>query len=331
MAIVCAVLFGTTLTFGLFAYNIEKQLFNPDVYKQALAEQNICARLPAVITQQITSKTNSQGQNDLFALLIGSLRPEKIQGLIEMVLPCQVIERVIYGGIDQLFASINGATAQNGISLGPIKQSIGENSAAALNEFLKSQPDCSALQLFEMGANAILGQGDINKMGLCNPPDALRGVFTIPLGLMVDAAIQGLPEQLKLTSGLENLISTIRISRAVMNWSPLLPLLFLGLTTAFAVRSWRSLLKWWGFPLLVSGLVGLVISLVIGPSVYAMLSYVILPRLPGSLVPSAIQLISDMFSTVAHGIVKPIQIQSLVLSLIGLAMVIGDWLTKPKK
>jgi hypothetical protein len=331
IAVICAVLFGITLTLSLFAYNIEQQLFNPEVYKQALAEQNVCARLPAVLTQQITSGSNPQDQSGLIGLLIGSMKPEKLQRLIGLVLPCQVIEKVVYGGIDQVFSAINGATAQNGISLNPIKQSIGENSAAALDEFLKSQPDCTTVQLLEIGANVIFGQGDNSKIVLCNPPDTLREVFTIPLGLMVDAAIQGLPDQVTIAGGLENLVTTIRMGRAVLNWSPLLPLLFLGLTTVFAVRSWRNLLSWWGNPLLVSGLVALVISLIISPTVYALFGFLILPRLPGNLVPAAVQLISDVLSTVVQGIVKPIQYQSAVISLIGLAMVFGKWLSKPKK
>lgn len=331
LAIVCAVLFGITLTFSLFAYNIEQTLFNPIVYKQAFSEQNVCTRLPGVLTQQIISNSRSQDQSGIIDQLISSIKPDRLQGLIELVLPCQVIEKVVDNGIDQLFSAINSATAQNGISLNPIKQSIGENSAAALDEFLKSQPDCTAMQLLEIGANAILGQGDQSKLVLCNPPAALRDVFTIPLGLMVDSVIDGLPEQVRIPVSLEKLAATLRFTRTIMNWSPLLPFLFLGLTTALAVRSWRSILRWWGIPLLVSGLVALVVSLVIGPTVYAMLGYLILPRLPGNLVQPAIQLISDVLSTVAQGIVKPIQYQSAAISLIGLTMVIGEKLIKPNK
>jgi hypothetical protein len=331
IAVICAILFGITLTLALFAYNIEQQLFNPEVYKQAFAEQNVCARLPAVLTQQITSSINSQDQSGLIGLLIGSMKPDKLQGLIELVLPCQVIEKVVYEGIDQIFSAINGATAQNGISLTLIKQSIGENSAAALDEFLKSQPDCTTVQLLEIGAIALFGQSDKSKMVLCNPPDTLQELFTIPLGLMVDAAIQGLPDQVTIASGLVDLVTTIRMARVIMNLSPLLPLLFLGLTAGFAMNARRNLLRWWGIPLLVSGLVALVISLVISPMIYSMLIFLILPRLSGNLVPTAVQLISDVFSTVAQGIVKPIQYQSAVISLVGLVMVIGEWLSKPKK
>jgi hypothetical protein len=329
-AIICAVLFGISLVISLFAFNIESQFFNPQVYKQVIDQVNVCERIPAVITQQITSSENSQNRSGLMGLLIGSLKPEKLQGLIEMVLPCQVVEKVAFSGIDQMFSVINGATDQTGLSLNPIKQSIGENSAAALDDFLNSQPDCTTEQLLEIGANALFGEGDYSKMVLCNPPDLMRKFFTIPLGLLVDETIKGLPEQFQVTAGLQNVIDTIRFARGVMNWSPLFPLLFLGLTTALVVRSWRSLLRWWGIPLLISGLAALIISLAMGPSVHTFMGYLILPNLPGNLVPSAVQLIADVFATVAQGIVKPTQYQSAIISLIGLMMVLGERLSRQK-
>ena len=175
LAIVCAVLFGITLTFGLFAYNIEQTLFNPNVYKQAFSEQNACTRLPGVLTQQIISNSKSHDQSGIIEQLISSISPENLQGLIELVLPCQVIEKVVDNGIDQIFSAINRATAHNGISLNPIKQSIGENSAAALDEFLKSQPDCTAMQLLEIGANAYSGPGRSKQDDIMQSPCCLAG------------------------------------------------------------------------------------------------------------------------------------------------------------
>jgi hypothetical protein len=147
---------------------------------------------------------------------------------------------------------------------------------------------------------------------------------------MVDAAIQSLPDQIPLSSSFGNVLNILRITRAVMSWSLLLPLVFLGLTTVFAVRSWRSLLRWWGIPLLVSGVIALVISFTATPILYELLKGFIFPNLPANLVPDAIKLISDIFSSVVNGLLKPIQTQSLVISLIGLVMVVGERISKPK-
>jgi hypothetical protein len=330
LAMVSAILFGLTLTFSLFAFNIENQLFNPDVYKKALSGLNVCARLPVVLAQQITSSAQSKDKGNIFGLVVGSVNPDTLQGLIEMVLPCPVVEKVVYGSIDQIFSQINNASIQQGFSLGPIKQSIEQNSNAAVDEFLKSQPDCSGEQLLQIGVNALLGQSNKDNTLLCNPPAALREVFTIPLGLMLDAALQALPDQVPLSTELAKTLNILRITRTAMSWSILLPFFFLGLTTAFAVRSWRSFLRWWGIPLLASGLTALVISLAVSPTLYGLLSFIILPKLPVNLVPEAIKLISDVFSTVVQGLVKPIQVQSAIISLTGLAMVVGERISRPR-
>jgi len=330
LAFVSALLFGLTLTLSLFAFNFERQLFNPGVYKQVLAGQNVCARLPSVISQQIIASTKSKDKSNLLDLVIGSVNPDTLQGIIQTVLPCQVLENVVYGGIDQIISQINSSAGEQSFSLAQIKRSVEQNSAAAVDEFLKSQPDCSAAQLLQLGANALLGQNDKSVSLLCNPPAALREAFAAPISAMVNSAVQGLPDQIPLPAELKGTLNRLRIVRTAMSWSWLLPLLFLGLTTAFAVRSWRSLLLWWGIPLLVSGLVALVISLVAGPMVSGLMGVFILPNLPVNLVPEAIKLISDLFSSVALGLVKPIQIQSAMLSLIGVTMIVGERISRPK-
>jgi hypothetical protein len=330
LAMVSAVIFGLTLIFSLFAFNIQNQLFNPDVYKRAFSEQNVCARFPGVLSHQIVSSFQSGEEGNLFGLIIGSINPDQLQGIIQAVLPCQTVDKFVDEGIDQIFSQINHATAQQGLSLNALKQSIQQNSNTVADEFLKSQPDCTAAQLLQIGANALLGSGDQSSTILCNPPAALREVLSIPMRLMVDAAIQSLPDQIPFSSSLGNALKVLRITRAAMSWSILLPILFLGLTTVLAVRSWRSLLRWWGIPLLASGLTALVISLAVSPMIYGLLSAFILPHLPWNLVPEATQLISDVLSTVSEGLVRPIQIQSLVISLIGLVMVIGEKISRPK-
>ena len=329
IAVICAVLFGVTLSMSLVAYNIENQLFNPVVYKNAITDQNFCERLPFALTRQISSNAAAQGEKKLLGLIVGSIKPEKLQNLIELALPCEMVEKALFNGIDQIFIRINDATAQAGLSLNPFKQIIAENSKAAFDEYFQSLPECTPAELLGMGAKALLGQ-EQNPVIACNPPEMLRDVMTIPLQLVLESAVQDLPDQIKVFSAAGEIAKTIRTARAVMNWSPLLPLFFLGLTTFLAVRSWRSLLRWWGYPLLISGLFTLVISLLVGPAVYTSLSRLVFPILPVNLVPEVVDLISDVLSEVTRGLALPIQFQAAILSLIGLGMTIGERLTRPK-
>lgn len=329
IAVICAILFGVTLSLSLVAYNLENQLFNPAVYKKAITDQNFCERLPVALTRQISSHLAAQGENNLLGLIVGSINPDILQNLIELALPCEVVQKALFNGIDQIFIRVNDATALPGLSLNPFKQIIVENSKTVFDEYFQSLPDCTPAELLGMGANALLGQ-EQNPVIACNPPEILREVMTTPLQLVLESAVQDLPDQITVFSAVGEIAKTIRTARAVMNWSPLLPLFFIGLTTFLAVRSWRSFLIWWGYPLLISGLFTLVISLLVSPAVYASFSMLVFPNLPVNLVPEVVDLISDVLSDVTRGLALPIQFQAAILGLVGLGMVIGEKLTRPK-
>lgn len=329
-AVFCAILFGFTLSLSLLAFNLENQLFNPAVYKNALSDQRVCERLPLVLAKQLTSTTNVQDGGNFISQLVRSIDPERLEGLFKMVLPCQTLEKVVFGAIDQVFLQLNGATAQSGFSLTPIKEIISRNSDVAVDEYLSSLPECTPMQLLEIGANVLLGQSEGSPVILCNPPALVEEAIKYPLRVMLDSAIQGMPDNIQVASALGGLLNTLRIARLLMNLSPLLPLLFLGLTTFFAVRSWRSLLRWWGMPLLASGVVTLIASVMVSPVVFSMFTLLILPSLPATIVPEAVKLISDVFAEVSQGLASPIQIQSAIISLMGLAMVLGEKLTRSK-
>ncbi|MEQ1617191.1 MAG: hypothetical protein ABL883_02465 [Terricaulis sp.] len=59
---------------------------------------------------------------------------------------------------------------------------------------------------------------------------------------------------------------------AGMIYSPLAPGFFLLLITAFSVRSWRGLARWWGIPILVGGVLALITWSLLKIGVFASLS-----------------------------------------------------------
>ena len=330
-AVVLAAFFGLTLSLSLIAFNIENQLFNPDVYKKAILDQNVCEQLPQIISQQIISNANTdESENNFIGIILKVFDPTTIQEIIRRIFPCRAIEASVFSGIDQFFDYINGETSQETFSLAFFKQSSKEKSKLAVEEYYESLPDCTPAQLLQIGANALLGQENENNLLSCNPPEAIREAVTLPLIYLVESAVQDIPDQIELTSRFESLINAIRTTRIVLTWSPLLPLVFLGLTTLIAVRTWRSLLQWWGYPILVAGAGTLILSLLVSPAVYSTLTMLIFPNLPVSLVPEAIDLIAGTLAGVSKGLTQPIQYQSAILSLLGLGMVLGEKFSRPK-
>ena len=329
-AVVFASLFGLTLSVSLIATNIENQLFNPDVYKKAILEQNVCERLPLIISRQILSNSQTNDNGNIFGLVLNAIDPQNLENFIKLIFPCEAIVTSVFSGIDQFFDFINGKTPQEAVSLAIFKQTGRENSKLAVEEFFKSLPDCTTTQILQIGASALLGQENGNNLLLCNPPEAIREVVTLPLLYLVDSVVQDIPDQVTLVSKIDRLMKAIRTARIVLTWSPLLPLAFLGLTTLIAVRTWRNLLRWWGYPLLAAGISTLVISLLVSPVVYSLLTMLIFPNLPVNIVPEAVDLIAGTLAGVSKGLSQPIQYQSAILGLVGLGMVLGERFSRPK-
>ncbi len=57
-------------------------------------------------------------------------------------------------------------------------------------------------------------------------------------------------------------LRTIRLGARL---SPLIPVALLWLVALFAVRSWRGLMRWWGIPLLLAGLIGAALAVAFLP------------------------------------------------------------------
>lgn len=329
-AVVLAAFFGLTLSLSLIVFNIENQLFNPDVYKKAILDQNVCERLPRIISDQIIANAKAdESENNLIGIILRIFDPTTIQGFIRTIFPCQVIETSVFSGIDRLFDYINGETSQEMFSFASLKQSSKEKSKLAAEEYYDSLPDCTPAQLLQIGASALLGQGNENFLLSCNPPAAVRDAVTLPLIYLFESAVQDIPDQISFASRFESLINAIRTARNVMTWSPLLPLVFLVVTTLIVVRTWRDLLRWWGYPLLAAGIGTLIISLLVSPAVYSILTLLIFPNLPVNLVPEAIDLIAGILAGVSKGLTQPIQYQSAILSLLGLGMILGEKFSRP--
>jgi hypothetical protein len=240
------------------------------------------------------------------------------------------METAILSGIDQLFEYINSETSYRGLSFKPLKQSIIAGSEQSLEGYFKSLPVCTPAQLLIIGANALMELGNEGEPMLCNPPDALKELAAIPIRYFMEALLQEIPEQGLLSSSIENLIKSIRIMRVLMVWSPAIPIIFLLLTTLFEVRTWRSLLQWWGYPILGAGAATLVVSLLVSPAIYYAFSSLFLPNLPFYIVPEAVDLVASAFESATLGLAQPIQVQSAFLGFVGLGMVLGERFSRPK-
>jgi hypothetical protein len=110
-----------------------------------------------------------------------------------------------------------------------------------------------------------------------------------------------------------------------MRLSPVLPVLFLLLVTIVAVRSVVDLLNWWGYSLLLAGLVSIVFTLLSKPLVALAVQLFITPVLPDILPAEVIEIFRDLAATIAYNAVLPAMKSAGIIALIGLGMVVGTF------
>jgi hypothetical protein len=315
LALICAILLVPALVFALVTTNLQKSLFDPALYKDAFRAARVYDRLPNLIAEQLAAKAGQQG--GVSAFLLGALPPDALQKLLASVLPADAVQRLAEQGIDQALAYVNGRSGDPGISLGGIKQQLASNSGGLLDEYFNSLPACSLADALSL-AGGLLGGGELPR---CNPPDAVKQAISGPLSALLEQQLnEVLPESLGIGgagTGLQGFFTTLRWMRVAAALTPLLALLLLGVMTLLAVRTAVDLLRWWGWPLLIAGLLSLCAGMLVAPAFTAMMDATLIARLSEAAGPGIAALFSGVASAVAAGLVRPILLDALVVSLLG--------------
>jgi hypothetical protein len=114
-----------------------------------------------------------------------------------------------------------------------------------------------------------------------------------------------------------------QLTRLGLRLSPLIPVVLLLLVALFAVRSRKGLLRWWGIPLLVVGLVGLVLAGAFLPVMtFAYVTYAA-DRVPPYLSDGLVQAGLDVVWHVVRTLAAWIGGEALLIGLAGLAMLVA--------
>lgn len=316
LAGVCAVFFIITGVAALLLFNIERKAFQSEPYKQAFENQNLYERMPVVLASALTesllgnSTPAGSESKDFISTILSFLPPQEIKTLTDTTL-------------DSVFAYLNGETDSVTISLASLKLYLASPAGVdAVLNILETQPDCSAEQLLEMTIGAFTG----GEFIFCNPPPELTSLVRPLVETQFQLTASLFPDHITLVpstqSGTEN-DPRLRFNRirAVMKITPVLPLIFMIFITMLAVRNLTDLLKWWGYPLWMTGVIGLVIS-IIGASIVGFIIQSILETQGAGIIsPTLLTTMRETFNAVARQILNPVAIQASLLAILGVVMI----------
>ncbi len=313
-----AILFvgSTALAFAL--YHVEQSAFNADLYIRALDEENVYQRLPELTAQSLSMAAQRPERNGMLSLF-RNLSDQEWQTLVTELFPPDVLRNMAVDMVTQIMAYLNGESNQVVLSLTNLKAYLqSPEGINAVYGMLKAEPDCTVEQLTAMALNQ-------QALTLCNPPESFMFVDLRPIvKTEIKNAMTLIPEQMIIVSTDGNRVQTLRnlkTLRLFMRLSPLVPVLCLLVVTALAVRSLNDWLTWWGYPLLIAGLVSMSLSALSGPMASVTFRLFIAPALPAALPPDIVSVFRDLTATIVRDAVQPILLVAGIMALIGLIMV----------
>jgi hypothetical protein len=322
LAAVCAVLFIMSSVVVLLLFNIERKAFSSATYRQAFADQGLYQRIPAMLASMLTT---SIAENQNAIPLLKALTVTDWQTSITTLLPPEELKVLADNALDSTFDYLNGKTDTAVISLVPLKTHLaGESGLQVVRQFLSLQPQCTTEQLTQMALGLLGGQ-----IALCNPPEEAMGLMAPFVQAQLQAMTSLLPDQLAFIPGTTSHTPNdprlkLNAVRSAIKLTPFIPVLLLFGVAVFAVRTLREWLIWWGWPLMIAGVISALTAL-IGSPVIGWILQLLIQNQGTIFIPSILATsIGETASAVARQMLAPVVLEGFILAFAGLGMLIAS-------
>lgn len=326
IAVIFAILFVFSTVAGVFLFNFNQMLLNPEIYKQTLVSENIYSRAPQLVAGQLAYHltVNPKNQENSYQ----NLTQSDWEVILQPVITPDWVRGQTESAINQFFLFMNSDQPDLSIqiSLADLKNSF--RGPEGINTFLQvvnSQPACSANQLsviqqkLEQGVKA-------GNLPICRPPEKYMNRFSAQLGRDMQQFGAALPGSVFITSrslpngssfnSFTDLRRLYRLVQTLARFGFILPAVLLLLVTVFAVRNAHNWMIWWGVPLFIAGLLVLILSFAFVPLSSSVI-YSALHRGPNSATPDLIGAILRVASAVARQVAIRTGIMGVVIAVIG--------------
>lgn len=366
IAALFAIVFIVAALFSLLLFNAERHFINSDLYKRALLEERVYDSLPRLLSTQIgagmtyylcdedPNSCEDDGEADSEDDQGGA--PEYFQNmdadqwelLLGEILSVNYLQEQTESVIDQFFKFLESdeTTPSISISLVDLKaRLLGRNGVDTVLKIVDVQPPCNNDHLSELKNMIENGLSEADLLS-CRPPQELLDRYIPTIEDTLNEVIGSLPDEILLGENFldseaseqpeENAAEmqigrTLRRIRTIMRWSPIVPIVLLLLVAAFGVRSFRDLLRWWGIPLMLTGLIALILSILSVPIFNWVVQTFVEVQIPGYFSTEFVQLGFDLGRSAIRSYLKTITIQAGILSLVGLVFSAGSAFIKPRR
>lgn len=259
-----------SLPITLLAYNFSHVLFSPEVMSDVLTTRLIDSGVfQDIITDVLLSpeRLDNLGQSDAdIGRYFKDLTPAERETMLEIVLPPEWIEDQISTVLREFSLWIDNDQPMPRLFLDirPIKTRLMRGGADEIVDMVvDSWPSCTPEQV---GGISESGLGGETPLVQCEPPEPFRTRLVVFASRQLLQMIKQIPPDFHLTgdetgeqgiADIADVKGNIRSIRVLTRSGWLLPIALLCLIIALVVRSWRDLSRWWGIPLMLSGVITL--------------------------------------------------------------------------
>jgi len=308
LAVLFSIVFITTAVLTMTAFNLERSLFNPDVYNRVFEEEQIFDHLPTILAEVLMEAARSE---ESVIEPLKELPKEEWDAILRQIFPPDLLKSITEDSIVETMGYLNGESENITLSLREFKEYLLSPAGVdAIYKFLSAQPDCSLEQLTSM----VTGEGGFF---FCKPPEQFLGFNLQPIyEAQIRAAVRLIPDEISLIKpGQSTNKAIVEFSRlrTLLRLTPILPVLALAIITLLMVRSFKDWFSWWGFPLILTGILGVFVSLGSGLLFDLYFWNAMAPRMMNYLPVSVVTAGQGVIRAVIGEALKPMLGQSLVL------------------
>ncbi|HLF36793.1 MAG TPA: hypothetical protein VI520_02545, partial [Anaerolineales bacterium] len=271
IALLLGLAFVVSLPLSILALAWGRVLFSPEQMTDILAAELVDsgalqrAAVEAFLARSgPQEESNPQDGSNPGGGSLDFLDRQELDRLVKTLFPPEWAHDQMRANVEILYAWIDSDLAQPAFRLDiqPLKDRLQAGGAQELvTVIVDSWPVCNAEQVQQLEREGF-ATGELPSVS-CEPPEPLRSrLINTGIELLLERS-RSLPSSIPIggeapasedQQGLNQLKRGLRFLRELSDVGWMLPTSLLGLIVALAVRSWPALLRWWGAPLLGSGL-----------------------------------------------------------------------------
>ncbi|MCH7586574.1 MAG: hypothetical protein IIC78_00855 [Chloroflexi bacterium] len=255
-----------SLPIGVFANQTLRAILSSDVVAEVLSD----VLIPGGSARDflVNGLLSSDRIDTVQTLLFENLNQAERDEIIEIFVPDGWVEAQLKSAVVEFLSWIESDRARLNfvLDLTVIKDDLQNGGASRVIEIVfESAPTCTLAQ-FNVW-QAALRADNLPQSGICVP----EGDVVLPYRALVERLvlqqIREIPSKLTISDALGENQDLIKLKNAIVSFLDLLrilrllPILFFGLLMTIAIRSMNQLGRWWGFPLILGSILGLMFVL----------------------------------------------------------------------